>query len=77
MADVDYQRAGLVRQLLAERENVVAYGNEPRVKQIDRQLADLGYEKPKPARVARDEPPQGRATKQAARHQTTAKTDDD
>jgi hypothetical protein len=77
MPDVDYQRAGLVRQLLAERENVVAYGNEPRVKEIDRQLADLGYEAEKPVKVEKDEPPKSRATKQASQRHTTAKGEDE
>lgn len=39
---MDYQKAGQVAQLQAERENAVAYGNEPRVASIDKQLAELG-----------------------------------
>lgn len=74
---VDYQRAGQVRQLLAERVNAEAYGNAARVEQIDRDLAELGYAKPKPAKVAKDEEPQGRATRQAARQHTVAKKDED
>jgi len=77
MSDVDYQRAGQVRQLLNRRELAVSYGDEPGVKDIDRRLADLGYVAEKPVKVARDEPPARRATKQASRQQTTAKADDE
>lgn len=42
MSDTPYQLAPQIKQLQAERENAVAYGNETRVEQIDRQLADLG-----------------------------------
>lgn len=40
--DLPYQIAPQVARLQAERENCVAYGNDKRVEQIDRQLADLG-----------------------------------
>lgn len=39
---VPYQQAGAVRQLLAERENAVIYGQATRVDAIDKQLAGLG-----------------------------------
>jgi hypothetical protein len=40
---VDYQRAGQVRQLLAERANMVAYNAADRVASIDLALQELGY----------------------------------
>jgi hypothetical protein len=40
---VDHQRAGQVRQLLAERANCVAYGQPDRVKSIDVSLDMMGY----------------------------------
>lgn len=40
--EIPYQIATQVAALKAERENCVAYGNDTRVAQIDRQLADLG-----------------------------------
>lgn len=44
MADdkIPYQIAPQVEALQQERANCVAYGNDKRVEQIDRQLADLG-----------------------------------
>lgn len=45
MTDLPYQIVPQVAKLQAERENCVAYGNDPRVEQIDRQLADLGVKK--------------------------------
>lgn len=42
---VSYQKAGQVRQLLAERANLVAYGNVDRVKAIDNDLAMMGFDK--------------------------------
>ena len=42
MSDTPYQVSPQVEALQQERANCVAYGNEPRVAQIDRQLADLG-----------------------------------
>lgn len=61
---VDPQRAGQVRQLLAERTNAAAYGQASRVAAVDKQLAELGY-KPEgePARVSRSTPPQGRMSR--------------
>ena len=64
------QQAGLIRQLLAERKNVVAYDNEVRVKQIDRQLKNLGYEG-EPKDVTKDQEPVGRVD----RPQRTLKSD--
>lgn len=43
MADVPYQNATQVAQLLAERVNAVAYGQVSRMEAIDKQLASLGY----------------------------------
>jgi len=43
--ETPYQIAPQVAHLQAERENCVAYGNDRRVEQIDRQLADLGVKK--------------------------------
>lgn len=40
--EIPYQIATQVAALKAERENCVAYGNDTRVEQIDRALADLG-----------------------------------
>lgn len=61
---VDPQRAGQVRQLLAERSLASDYGQESRVAAADKQLAELGY-KPEgePARVSKSTPPQGRASR--------------
>lgn len=42
MSEIPYQIVPLVARLQAERENCVAYGNDTRVAQIDRQLAELG-----------------------------------
>lgn len=42
---VSYQMAGQVRQLLAERANLVAYGNVDRVKAIDKDLKMMGFDK--------------------------------
>lgn len=42
MSDTPYQQQPQVDQLQAERANAVAYGNEPRVARIDRQLAEHG-----------------------------------
>lgn len=41
----DYQVAPQVAALNAERENAVAYDNDTRVAQIDRQLEHLGVKK--------------------------------
>lgn len=40
--DIPYQVAPQVEALQQERANCVAYGNDTRVKQIDRALTDLG-----------------------------------
>lgn len=40
---VDYQRAGQIRQMLAERANAVAYGQTDRIEGIDRALRENGY----------------------------------
>lgn len=42
MSDTPYQVAPQIEALQQERANCVAYGNEPRVASIDRQLAELG-----------------------------------
>jgi hypothetical protein len=67
---VAWQQAGLVRQLLAERENAVGYGQETRIQAIDKQLKDLGVKPPKKAERAEPEKsePEGRATKQDKQH---------
>ena len=53
MADeLPYQQAAQVRQLLAERENAVAYEQETRVAAVDKQLAELGYKRPGQAEKA-------------------------
>lgn len=53
MADeVSYQQAPQVAQLLAERETASAYGQTTRVEAVDKQLAALGYAKPKQAETA-------------------------
>jgi len=70
MSDHPYQITPQVVQLQAERMNAAAYGNEPRVAEIDRRLADLGVkaeaaqERKVAAEVSegteRHKPPQGR-----------------
>lgn len=67
---VEYQRAGQVRQLLAERANAEAYGQSDRVAAVDKQLAELGVSASAP-KVERSSPPAGRGAKQE-RAQTTA-----
>jgi hypothetical protein len=71
--EIPYQVAPQVEALQQERANCVAYGNKPRVAQIDRQLADLGV-KAKAAEErkaaadpedAKSKPPQGRSSKPA------------
>jgi hypothetical protein len=54
MAEVPYQQAGQVRQLLNERENAAAYGQDDRVAAVDKQLAELGYTSEKQAAKAAD-----------------------
>lgn len=67
------QVAAQIRQLVAERENAVVYGNETRIAAVDKQLAGLGYKPDKsPSGKAeeetRSEPPKGRS----ARSRSTA-----
>lgn len=50
--ETPYQVAPQVAALNAERENAVAYGNETRVEQIDRQLEHLGVKKEAAAKRA-------------------------
>jgi len=70
---VPYQQAARVRQLLAERENAVTYGQDTRVAAVDKQLAELGV-----TVTVADEPaveksaPKGRKT---ASQQTAAQQD--
>lgn len=69
--ETPYQAAPQVAALQAERENAVAYGNDARVAQIDRQLGDLGVkQKAAEERKAaakedsgRAKAPQGRSSK--------------
>lgn len=59
MADVDEQRLPQVAQVQAERANAVAYGDDVRVKALDRRLADLGVRQQAAERrqaAAEDEP---------------------
>lgn len=51
--ELPYQQAGQIRQLLAERENAVAYEQTDRIAAVDKQLSGLGY-KPKQAAKAAD-----------------------
>ena len=77
MADeIPYQQAGQVRQLLAEREVAMAYGQTSRVDAANKQLAALGYTDPKPPKADPEPektPPQGR---QGRPRQTTAKVEE-
>lgn len=52
--DLPYQQAAQVRQLLAERENAVAYEQTDRVAAVDKQLEGLGYKSEKQAVKAAD-----------------------
>jgi len=70
--ETPYQIAPQVAALQAERENAVAYGNETRVAQIDRQLADLGVKakaaeerKAAAADDSKRQAPQGRRSKES------------
>jgi hypothetical protein len=58
--EVPYQVVPQVAQLLAERENAVAYENDVRVAAIDRQLASLGHQvkAPEAAKKAAVEKPE-------------------
>lgn len=67
--DVADHLAGQVRQLLAERENAVAYEMTDRVESIDLQLVEFGYDPKKVTKVTRDTPPQDRR----ASHEGTEK----
>ena len=71
--ETPYQIAPQVAQLNAERENAVAYGNDNRVKEIDRQLAELGVKQKAGAKraasaesdeAARKSAPKGRRSTQ-------------
>jgi hypothetical protein len=77
---MDYQKIPQVEALEQERANCVAYGNTPRVAQIDRQLAELGVKakaaeerKAAASDDAKSKPPQGRSVKPTDR---TAQKDD-
>jgi hypothetical protein len=61
---LSYAVAGSVRRLLAERPNVIAYGNIPRLKSIDRELKELGYTDPAEAAASLDrkQTPVGRSS---------------
>jgi len=69
MSDHPYQITPQVVQLQAERVNAAAYGNETRVAEIDRRLADLGVKAAAERKAAAEEaegdarkrPPQGRS----------------
>lgn len=65
--NVPEQQTSVVVQLLAERANAVTYGNEPRVEQIDRQLAEYGVAAEKRKAASKDEgrssSPQGRSSR--------------
>ena len=76
-AEVEYQIASQVRQLLAERENAVGYGQETRIEAIDKQLKELGVT-PKQVKKLEAEtveepakaPPVERSTKQEHQQKT-------
>lgn len=67
--ETPYQVAPQVAALNAERENAVAYGDEQRVAQIDRRLADLSVKKEAAEKRAeketRSEAPKGRRAKES------------
>jgi hypothetical protein len=73
---VDYQQAGQVRQLLAERRNMVAYGNTERVAGIDSALAALGYTGDRMAGASGDPGPLGRSSRSSKAVRTDAPTAD-
>ncbi|MGH3985877.1 MAG: hypothetical protein ACRDTZ_00985 [Pseudonocardiaceae bacterium] len=60
---VDYQRAGQVRQMLAERANLVAYNNTDRLAALDEALRAAGYTGDLDAGAQGDPGPLGRATR--------------
>ena len=68
-----YQRAGQIRQMLNERSNCKIFGNTERIKAIDKDLTELGYEGDPEAPVKDDKGPVGRSTRQD--HAVTAKVD--
>ena len=77
--ETPYQIGPQVEALQAERANCVAYGNEPRVAAIDRQLATLGVkqeaaEKRAAAtdKDAKSEPPKNRRGKESTQAQAGA-----
>jgi len=64
------QLAAQIRQLLAERENADAYGQETRLEAIDKQLKELGFKSDKQAaKAVDDDGPKGRSGK--GKQQTT------
>lgn len=69
---VEYQKAGQVRQLLAERANLVAHGNIDRLVGVDQALSALGYTGDRTIGSTGDPAPLGRATRPA---DSTVKTD--
>jgi hypothetical protein len=60
---VQYQQAGQVRQLLAERQNAVAYGMLDRIVGIDRSLSEMGYTGDRTVGSSGDPGPLGRASR--------------
>lgn len=72
--ETPYQVSPQVAQLQAERENAVSYGNEDRVAQIDRQLADIGARKD--AAEKRAATSDGEETKKSAPKGRRAKSED-
>lgn len=72
--ETPYQIAPQVEALQAERANCVAYGNETRVTQIDRQLADIGARKD--AAEKRAATSDGEETKKSAPKGRRAKSED-
>lgn len=84
MSEIPYQIVPQVAKLQAERENCVAYGNDTRVEQIDRQLADLGVKKAAAEKRAaasegddaKKSAPKGRSAKQADQTAASAGTVD-
>ncbi|MGH3546690.1 MAG: hypothetical protein ACRDQU_00890 [Pseudonocardiaceae bacterium] len=80
---VAYQRAGQVRQALAELRNAQGQGNTTRVEAAEKHLAGLGYHHPKPTAAeeppaagkpvdAKTQPPEGRSATPPAQIKTDA-----
>lgn len=65
--EIPYQLSPQVEALRQERANCEAYGNQPRVAAIDRQLAAYGV----------NEAPKDRRSKEAGQTRATATPDDD